>query len=87
MATQQASNRNENILLHFMQAERDAARAQEEAAQLKHQLREPLQALPNDPFNMGAWLSKKFERTKSGRSSANVARSLHDASTKAAERL
>ncbi|CAL5223363.1 g5867 [Coccomyxa viridis] len=69
------------------QAERDAARAQEEAAQLKHQLREPLQALPNDPFNMGAWLSKKFERTKSGRSSANVARSLHDASTKAAERL
>lgn len=77
------------VWLRVMQAKRDAARAQEEAAQLKHQLQEraPLQALPNDPFNMGAWLSKKFERTRSGRSSGSNARSPHDASASAAVRL
>ena len=70
-----------------MQAKRDAAGAQEKAAQLKDQLREPPQALPSDPFNMGAWLSKKFERTRSGRSSASVARSLHDTSASAVARV
>ena len=57
-----------------MQAEADAAKAQEDAAQLKRQLLQqhmPIQTLPNDPFNMGSWLAKRFERTKPGRSSSS----------------
>ena len=55
-----------------MQAKADAVKAQEDAALLKRQLLQqhmPIQTLPNDPFNMGSWLAKRFERTKSGRSS------------------
>ena len=81
---------NPSVRLHVTQAKKDAARAQEEAAQLKYQLRTssaPLQALPNDPFNMGAWLSKKFERTRSARSSGSGARSVHDTSASTAVRM
>ena len=54
-----------------LQAKGDAAQAQEEVALLRHQLaqRSVLQALPNDSFNMGTWLSRKFERSRSARSS------------------
>ena len=56
-----------------MQAKADAVKAQEDAALLKRQLLQqhmPIQTLPGDPFNMGSWLAKRFERTKSGRSSS-----------------
>lgn len=54
-----------------LQAKGDAAQAQEEVALLRRQLvqRGVLQALPNDSFNMGTWLSRKFERSRSARSS------------------
>jgi hypothetical protein len=52
-----------------LQAKGDGVWLQEEVALLQRQLaqRSALQSLPSDSFSVGAWLSRKLERSRSAR--------------------